>query len=179
MNDEQVRTSLGFTGPQNYQKGECRRAVANHSTAAQVRAFIGDELFFDYHKLAIHRDPLDFLVSQYFYRTQNIKSDQRPLFSDWVTRNQKNVLENYLIAPLIGENRCDTVFAYERLSEDIQTCGFLPSSFYSIFKDLNLKGNVRYDAGRNIKAFYQQHNVGTKVIFDLLQSSGLMPNKNA
>lgn len=173
--DERVRQSLGFTGPQNYLKEVSdtgRLIVKNHSNTAQIRTWLGDKLFFSYRKITIHRDPLDFLISQYYYRMQGVSLNQKIPFYDWVQENQQNVLENYEIAPLKGENRCDVVFNYESLYSDISNCGFLPQGFAELLNSLRLKGDFRSKESLDVNQFYRQHGVDPKPIIHLIESLG-------
>ena len=74
--DEQVRNSLGYQGPVNYDADDRCDALKNlgitgnfknHIHSKEIYENIGENLFKNTVKIAIHRDPLDFLISQYFY----------------------------------------------------------------------------------------------------------------
>lgn len=139
----------------------------SHSYASGVRANLGDALFDSYTKIAIHRDPADFLISQFFYRVS--VSNTQLKFDVWFTQNARNVLENYRIAPISGPNRCDLIFDYANLETQIAECDLLPDNFASEFSQLAFKGQYRDDSSRDVSAFYKSHDLDPDVVRDLVQ----------
>lgn len=164
--DEAIRQQLGFRGAQNARWWNRRGLLRpdapnfgvtgnfrNHDTAAHVRRHLGQARFGAYFKLSIQRDPLDFLVSQYFYRFRQTAPDARPRFSVWCQANQGNVLENHRIAPAKGPYACDLMLRYEHLEEDLALVPGLPSEFRTLFSSLGAKGGIRPQHTRDARAF--------------------------
>lgn len=181
--DEQTRRELGFTGAQNFTKRQrlgysdprspnyrLSGDFSNHDAASHVRKCLGTKRYEQYLKITIQRDPLDFLVSQYFYRFRNEVPEKVPPFDLWVSRNQKNVLENYRIAPQSGPDACDHVIRYESLMEDLSAISGLPDGFIDLFSSLRAKGGCRPEAARDPVAFFESHGVDHSRIQELLDA---------
>jgi hypothetical protein len=169
--DEQYRQKHVGRGPQNHLEdhrlGIDQREspnfrvldnFGNHSPALHVREALNAQRFRAYQFICIHRDPADFLISQYFYRL-NAKSSGFRSFSEWYSTNKHNVFENYVIAPLTGKNACDIVLNYADLENQLKTCNALPKDFWETFTKLNLKGQFRPSQSRNVPEFYASHNL--------------------
>ncbi len=180
--DEALRVQRGFCGAQNYTlEGRVGRAhpasnnfnlvgdFFNHNRAAFIRKRVGPRRWREYSKISIHRDPLDFLLSQYFYQCHAGRVVAS--FGEWFQQNKENVLVNRKIAPLTGELACDIVFDYERLSEQIRDCTLLPGDFLSVFESFTAKSGARPEASRDVLGFYRAHNICVDEVYDILSAA--------
>ena len=181
--DEAVRKALNFAGPQNYllthRLGvtEPNRVnfnllgdFGNHSQLWQFRRDLTRAMYDSYCKLAIHRDPADVLVSQYYFKMRHRPVDQRKPFADWYLSNKDKVIQNYEIAPIKGELQCDVAFNYANLADEIESCGILPDNFLSLFQGLRLKGQHRDSNSFDTDQFYRQHGVDPSELRELLSN---------
>lgn len=170
--DECVRAERGYAGPRNYlessrlgikEVGHLNYGIvgdmANHCGADYVRDCVGEGIFNSYTIVSIHREPQDFLISQYFFRMSSPDQQQQTPFAAWYANNKRNVLENYHIAPLKGGSRCDVTFDYEKLESQIAECDFLPKDFWQVFSQLRLKGSYRSPESLNVDDFYASHGI--------------------
>ncbi len=180
--DEIVRNALKFRGPQNYLESdragfsnprsinfEFKGNFGNHSCISAVKANLSGRAFANYKTLAIHRNPADGVISQYFYRMHSTHLDKREPFGDWYQENKDNVFENYRIAPIRGKQACDMILDYEALDEAIQGCALLPTDFAILFRKLRLKGRYRDQESQGVDAFFQQHGLDPTEPYRLLE----------
>ena len=105
----------------------------NHIPASGVRAMLGDELFDDYYKFCVIRDPFDKTVSGFWYwlaaeerealRTAPFER-VRQSFDRWVMTNALPV--DRIIYTIDGVAVADRYIRYERMHEDMAAvCGDL------------------------------------------------------
>jgi hypothetical protein len=97
--DEKIRASLGYAGPQNYNLSlrgpdlhPVPRQLFNHMSAKQVRE-IFPEIWQDYFKFCFERNPFDKAISRYFWERRKpltptsisdfLKSAPRWMLSNW------------------------------------------------------------------------------------------------
>lgn len=75
--DEQIRSDLGYRGPQNYMRSTLdnipddlppdKPHFFNHITGPQIRSRIPEKIWNNYFKFCVVRNPWDQLVSHYFW----------------------------------------------------------------------------------------------------------------
>jgi hypothetical protein len=132
--DEDLRAELGGRGRQNTRKPLTRYTARNyaklltrrrwlhayaHMPAKDVRRLIGRELWNDYTKFTVVRNPWDMVVSYYFFRLREVSN--KPTISDWL-RNSGDIerlkrdRDKFLIN---GQLVMDHVCRFENLSEDL------------------------------------------------------------
>ncbi|MCC3860006.1 sulfotransferase family 2 domain-containing protein [Pseudemcibacter aquimaris] len=168
--DEKERTLLGFRPSQNYLEKDrvgvgvtghpncnIRGDFANHDTAEKIFHQISDEMFNDYLKISIYRNPLDFLISYYYFYMRNLPDANRVPFKYWVANNHHRIKENYQIAPETGPYAADIIMQYENIDSEIMKLDRLPSGFVDLFFRLNAKGNFRDAKSRNTYEFYMEN----------------------
>lgn len=136
--DELIRESLGFRGPQRHMysiqerlrfpikevlpalfKRSRRRKYTQHMSAAEVRSRVGDEVWSTYTKVSVIRAPLDYFISYYCWQNRGVPDGERPIFCDWcyanidiyALNNEQYFIEGYLAV--------DRFLRFERLSEDL------------------------------------------------------------
>lgn len=130
--DEDIRSGLGFQGPQNYKKslyeltakdiyqwvrlGVYPSKFFNHISAQQVRTLLGADVFDAAQKIAIIRNPYDALVSYYHDDSRNFANEID--FTAWVRDNPKTLNINYSQYFIDGNNVIDRFVRYENLLED-------------------------------------------------------------
>lgn len=166
--DERIRHSLGFSGPQNHTVVQADRgSVAtfyNHIGAREVRAMLPGEVFHGYTKVAIVRNPFDYVVSWYFWERSRVAETSRADFHRWLllhyTRmhnldfdyrhgrrtNPGVFLSNRRITHIDGTCVMDVMLRYEHLENDISRFSErvgLPSQLASVFADIRAKGHYR------------------------------------
>lgn len=181
--DELVRTQLGHAGPVNFLESSrlgaleaghvnfgIRGDMANHCSAEFVRSCVGQEMFENYTVVSIHREPKHFLISQYFFRIPDTSQQEKVPFSVWYELNKRNVLENYRIAPVKGELKCDVVFTYETLEDQITASEHLPNDFWGVYSQLRLKGSYRSPDSLDADAFYARNGIDPSELNVILKS---------
>ena len=182
--DEITRQSLGFQAPVNYQKRKrscklvnlgVKGTFRNHMTADEIRNNLGEKIFERSTKIAIQREQLDFLISQYWFRLGGRKQNSLKAgsFRNWLESNYDNFLENYAISPKSGTNAPDIIIDYENLSGDIANIKELPNDFLETFNSLRAKGGYRPADTRRAEEFFEDNNCSDYIplIRGLLESS--------
>jgi hypothetical protein len=113
-----LRRSLGGRGPQHYESPPLPVKAFNHMSARGVRRVVGREVWGDYYRFAIERNPWDLVVSQYFWRYRN---EEPPPFEDFVHRPvvRKLADTNARIYRVKGEIAVDRVCRFESLDADL------------------------------------------------------------
>lgn len=116
--DEELRRSVGGRGPQHYESPPLAVKAFNHMPARGVRRAVGREVWRDYYRFAIERNPWDLVVSQYYWRYRN---EQPPPFAEFVHRPvvQRLADTNARIYRLRGEIAVDKVCRFESLGADL------------------------------------------------------------
>lgn len=129
-NDEAVRASLGYRGPQNYinnwlkiieylpipvlrNKFKKFYTFYNHMTAHEIKKYIDEALWDSYFKFCFERNPYDKTISKYYWHTNGeinlteyLKQSYKSL-SDW----NHYTINNKIAVDFIGK--------YENLPEDL------------------------------------------------------------
>ena len=173
--DELIRAELGFQGPVNFRRRQREKYLdprygeahpnarimgkfTSHIRSQRICRNMGEELFSSYTKVSIHRDPLDFLVSQYYYKMYRRGPERQIPFKQWLIsgENYKNVLINYRIAPVDGPFAMDVVLRQESLVADIEKAASLPEGLGSVLSSLSAKGNLRDPKSRDAQEFFKQ-----------------------
>jgi hypothetical protein len=169
--DEKIRSSLGYPGPQNHSlqderdpEGTAPRRFTNHVGAAEVRSMVPAEVFDSYVKVAIVRNPFDVAVSWYFWERSRTSGTSRDDFRNWLAfqhakrpdieadyrlkrRPNPGVFSSNRFITHIGDRSAiDCMLRYEHLQED--AAGFarrvgLPASLGSELGHIRAKGNYR------------------------------------
>lgn len=116
--DEELRAETG-RGPQNHKSPPLALPATNHSSARKVRTIVGEQVWADYTKVTIERNPWDQVVSSYYWAART-KSDA-PTFDVFVRRPRVAKLAdtNARIYRIAGELVADRVLRFESLADDL------------------------------------------------------------
>jgi hypothetical protein len=119
--DEELRRSLGFAGPRNYE-GTRRwfrkdRPLKNHDDAATIRRRVGEDVWRDYFKFTIERNPFDRAISLYWFQTQ--LDTRRPAIGAFLKSCEPWRLSNWPLYSLDGQVAVDHVIRFERLDAEV------------------------------------------------------------
>ena len=170
--DESTRSNLGYQGPTNYENQKRTKELINlgvtgkfrnNMTAEEIHQNLGHKIFTKCKKISIHREPLDFIVSLFWYRkTKNNKEFKFTALSlrQWLEKKAHLVERNYKIAPISGPNSIDIILDYATLADDIKKVSELPSDFLKTFVSLKAKSNYRPKSARDPIRFLQENNCG-------------------
>lgn len=113
--DEELRKSLGFRGPQNFQSG-----LYNHISAVEARAIIGSNLFDEATKISIVRSPFDYMISSYFWEIARGDVDKNLSFEDYVLNNVHKLIINNQYYQIDGKNVIDHYVRFDKMIEDLR-----------------------------------------------------------
>lgn len=129
--DEAIRQQAGFPGPQHlrvplehYARDDWIRLLRgrrakyfNHIPAVRLRGWLPDDVWSDYFKFAIVRNPWDRAVSRYFWN----RTSPEETFSAFVDRGglRKNVEGGFPVYSIDGEVAVDHVIEFESLSNGL------------------------------------------------------------
>ncbi len=161
---EGIREKLGFTTARNYRKSlkemtymqmfeslNFRRTPGkripkkyfNHIRAADIRDRIGEEIWNDYFKFTLVRNPFDKLVSQYHWKNRRISAPVS--FDVFIRQNPQLIRENWNIYTENNEILVDDFVKYENLESDLERISEkigLPDNVFHVMSKINAKGNV-------------------------------------
>ena len=181
--DEQLRKDMGYICAQNYKKlhqphNEVKfsnlftndikeETFYNHMDALSIKKLIPSDIWDNYLKVSIVRDPCEVVLSRYFYDHAYNKdlvqqlplsympsNDGQPVklpkgvvsFKDFVYNCSDDILsENFNITHIHGINAIDYMIKYENLQQDISLLEkkINTPGLYQTFTRMNAKGNVR------------------------------------
>jgi hypothetical protein len=87
-----------------------------HCTAEEVKRYVGDDIWNEYKKISIIRNPWDYLLSFYYW---NPSGQNRPEFKNWIFENRHLIGANNLHYHIDNECIIDAFIRYEHLLTDI------------------------------------------------------------
>ena len=88
----------------------------NHMRGEQVKRMVPADIWRDYVKISIERNPWDREVSHYFWRNRDPKT--RPTFRDYVLNDDRKKINNWSIYTIDDKIVADVMLHTETLSED-------------------------------------------------------------
>ncbi len=163
--DEKLRKKLGFIGPQNYSytnqefkklplrfklsmlfNKKKRLKFYNHMPASLLKERLSDKVWNNYLKIAIIRNPFDYMVSSYFWELKTKKKKIDLTFEDYVLKKKDKVKANQKIYKIDNKNIIDYMIRYDKLDQDIRN---LENEFESLnglastFRNLSTKAHYR------------------------------------
>ena len=166
--DEKVRNSLGFRGPQNYLmttrdilgfrlleylfrvyryggwKKQYPRKFFTHMPARNTKEIVPRQVWDNYYKFSIERNPWDRAVSMYHWRKYN-NQNNFPEFPDFIKlgRAARSNFDLYTINGLIA---LDKIVLYEDLYaglDEVSARIGLPEPITAAMQSIKAKGDVR------------------------------------
>lgn len=175
--DEELRKKLDHRTAQNYRKPlreilkERRRADLNdllqrqwplkywnHMSAEDVKQRVGDDVWREFPKITIVRNPYDRIVSYYFFAARNKQSF--PSFHDWVMSHLFHLVRNHRVYTLNGELVADHVIRFEEFPADIARLEkSIPglTGLADTFASIKAKANYRPSRGTVVSMFAGQN----------------------
>jgi hypothetical protein len=135
--DEKVRSQLGYLGPQNYHVDRSRydirdwfrfifnikrREFTKHMSARDIKRYVGEEIWNSYYKFCVERNPWDRMISNYYWRRGEHRSEKLQgmsefLESDGPKRLQRRGINLYTID---GEVVVDKICRFESLADELE-----------------------------------------------------------
>ncbi len=163
--DEKLRKSLGYHISQNYKykpeelkkmsfktiismsfNRKKRLKFYNHIPAYLAKQRLGNNIWNSYKKIAIIRNPFDYMVSSFFWEMQTKKKKTDLRFQEYVLNRKDKILANEKIYKIDNVNIIDYMIRYDHLENDIlnleneyQTLSGLSKTFQNI----SAKGKYR------------------------------------
>ncbi|WP_378944012.1 sulfotransferase family 2 domain-containing protein [Mesorhizobium sp. ANAO-SY3R2] len=122
--DQETRSRLGFRGPQNHMSPKrfwkkSRPLFRNHNTAAQVKAALSDDIWRDYFKFTLERNPFDKAISLYWWSTRS--AAVRPDLTSFLHTVPTYKLSNWGVYAIEDCLAVDFVVRFETMSQDLLT----------------------------------------------------------
>ncbi len=122
--DEQVRSRLGYRGPQNYlvqSTSGARIELVNHDPALLARQVLG-ESWPQYFFFTIERNPFDRVISQYYWELPlwERRGTPVPTITEYLATRPVEVLSNWGLYAEGERLLVDHVGRYESLSADLR-----------------------------------------------------------
>lgn len=143
--DDEYRKSLGYQTPCNYED----LGIEEHSRASVISKAISHHIWKDYFKFAIIRDPVDYVISRYYWDNRSkLPRGIAPSIDDWVRADKKKINHNWRIHSIGNEPAMDYYIIYDHLTED--------TSHVSEMLGLD------YDLGEEVKAIQTKHTIRKK-----------------
>ena len=136
LEDEEIRKELGYRGPQNYlsppwgytykdiaaflKNGRRAHRFYNHISASEVKAHVGQQLWDDYFKFCVERNPWDRLVSLYYWKH---KAKPLPTFSEFIASDYPLILKRrgFELYTIDGHIAVNKICRFENISEELET----------------------------------------------------------
>lgn len=136
--EEQLRAEMGGYPSQRYPapwthyhpgdwlrrlfRGERKRRFYNHIPAYKLKKRLPREVWNNYYKFCVVRNPWDRVISQYFWRYKDIPEERRPSVDEFLesTHVRSLVRKGYELYTINGQVQVDRICRYENLSEDLE-----------------------------------------------------------
>lgn len=133
--DEQIRKRLGYPGPQNtvipYSKygvkdwfyklvqGKPKRFY-NHMPAHKIKPVVGRQIWNDYFKFCVERNPWDRTISCYYWKTRH--RHPAPTITEFIDSDEVYTLKKKgaLLYTINGQIAVDHICRYENLDEELE-----------------------------------------------------------
>lgn len=171
--DEEERLRKGYLGAQNYKKSAVElftnpsmkdlKSLArlkppqkfyNHISAAQVKKMVEPEIWNNYKKISIVRNPWDYALSYFFYANGR---ETKLNFEQWCFDRSAVLNRNIEQYQVDNEVVIDYFLRFEHFQEDMLA---LEASFpslaglYDIFTSVQAKGGIRPKKGATVQDFF-------------------------
>jgi len=160
--DDETRKTMGLRGLQNdnmsiadmfqfrnlrmlknLSRGQWPKKYYQHISAKLAKQRLGDQIWNDYTKVAIVRNPYDYAISSYFWAMKN--TPKKPPFETWCLKKPKMFRFNHKHYFIGDEIVVDHFIRFEHFQEDTLELERLLGleGLHSTFSDIKAKGNHR------------------------------------
>ena len=155
--DERLRSKLNFTPPQNYE------GMREHMSATEIKNKIGTELFNDFFKFVVIRNPYEQVISAYYWHNESKKKEKKfflfkkkPIsFDKFFKRKIHHIFEDEINRySENGKVLVDQFVRYENFKDDLTKVSEtlkLPENIYDIFKSIKAKSKIRPSLEKAVK----------------------------
>ena len=155
--DEQLRSAMGFRGAQNYKNYywsdfglSAPVEYHNHMSINLIKHSIPFDIYNNYRKISIYRNPYDVAISRYYWEG----GERTGLnFLQYLQAKPEHLLENSQISPLNGSVKCDIFLRYECLQEDMVAHGL--DDIWNVFANIRAKSDKRPKVGASVFEVYR------------------------
>lgn len=169
--EERFRREQGFPGARNFAK-PLRRWTAReyaysikqtmrrkwrrlplqfmpHMSAGEVKARVPDEVWENYYRFSIDRNPWDQTVSRYYWWIQSDpRKNRQASFAEYVRNGYNHKISNFNIYSINGVPAVHRIVRYENLESDLAEVSArigYPENIYDIMKRISSKSGYRGD----------------------------------
>jgi len=136
--DEELRARLGGHPSQPYPaawpeysaadwlrrwtKGKHKQRYYNHIPARKLKKRLDPQIWDNYFRFCIVRNPWDRVISQYFWRCRDLPEAERPSIDEFLESTHVRSLrrKGYNLYTIKGELQVDKICRYESLAEDLE-----------------------------------------------------------
>jgi hypothetical protein len=155
--DEIIRKKLKYTGPQN------NTGMKIHMTASEIKSKIKSEIFKNYFKFVVVRNPFDQIISAFYWHNESKKNEKKFFFlkkksidfDKFFERKARHIFEDEINRySENGEILIDKFISYENLKNDLSSLSDLinlPENLYEVFKNIKAKSNIKPSKDKRIK----------------------------
>lgn len=131
--DERISRQLGQLGPRHFRaplrdygrhdllrlitRGKLKKRFYNHIPAADVKAQLADDMWQNYLKISVERNPFDKAISSYYWRT---RKQRQPLsIQDYLLNCPASEISNWPIYTIDNTPVVDLMLRQENLESDL------------------------------------------------------------
>lgn len=132
---EEMRANRGYRGAQNYlapltdygprdvvrllRRGERKKRFFNHIRAREARPFIDADVWNDYYKFCVVRNPWERCISMYYWVH---RAEPRPTLDEFLASEKAWALmgRGYQLYTIDGEVAMDRLCRYENLADELE-----------------------------------------------------------
>lgn len=154
--DEEMRRGLGYMGAQNYSRPTWPDGTTsdgsfyNHMSSSEVKRLVPAEVWANYRKVTIVRDPFDAMISRYHWEgAEKTGLD----FGKFVDSFRSMLAENSVIAPSDGPYALDTYLQFEDLRTGIDSLNV--DGLWERFSQIRAKSKHRPKTGTRPEDLYR------------------------
>lgn len=122
--DEEIVTERGIVGCRGDQEIVNKACWRNHMTASNVRDLLSAEIWDEYFKFSIVRNPYDRIVSMFHFKNKEAKTWPKEevfrTFTKWIERSPANISSDRDIYLINGAVAIDHLIRYENLENEFR-----------------------------------------------------------
>lgn len=119
-----------------------------------LRRVVGIDLWSDYFKISIARNPYSVVASIYYYIYNNTPPSQMPDFSEWLFSSTQHINTNHQFYYADTELDIDFVLRFEHLADDLDDLCSLRPDLHQL-RDLMVKTHVNKNSAKHRKSTAQ------------------------